>query len=159
MPQRGMAYFLLPVFFLMYWSVSALVLWWAYSISALIRGGFYEHHQALVLVTKMGLIITVLTSLAWLLIMRRRRTVWTAIWQTALVLIGYTALILARLQFSATPADDSAFLPLLGSINSHFFSEVGWLVFLLYVAPVMGGVSGVLYFLHRRIVDRFQSAS
>lgn len=49
-----MSRILLPILFLLYWSVSATVLWWAYDISPLIRGGYYERHQASVLVTKMA---------------------------------------------------------------------------------------------------------
>jgi hypothetical protein len=157
----GVAAVLLLMFFLLYWGMSAVVLWWSYDLSPLIRGGYYEHHQASLLVTKMGLIVTVLTSVVWLF-MRRRKTsrrswrgAWTAAWQTTLVLAGYTALILARLQFSRTPASDSAFLPILGSINSHFFSEVGWMSFLINVVPIMGCVSGTLYFLHCRILESF----
>jgi len=147
------AYFLLPIFFLLYWILSAVVLWWAYSISPSIRGGYYEHHQALVLVAKMGLIVTVLTSLAWLLLLRKRQKVWTAIWQTAVVLVGYTALVLARWTLSSS----NTFVPDWG-VNSDFFSELNWLGFLLYVTPVMSGVSGVLYFFQRKIRDQFQRA-
>jgi hypothetical protein len=154
-PSDRIAYFLLPIFFLFYWVVSALVLWRAYSISPSIRGGYYEHHQALVLVTKMGLIITVLTSFAWLLLIRKRQKVWTAIWRTAVVLVGYAAIVLARWTFSSS----NAFVGILGSVNGHFFSEFDWLGFVLYVTPVMSGVSGVLYFVHRKIHDQFQRAS
>ena len=143
---------LLPILFLSYWSTSAGVLWWAYDISPLIRGGYYERHQALVLVTKMGLIVTVLTSFVWSFILIRKkssnpqRAAWTAAWQTALVMAGYTAFVVGWRQFGGTPASDNAFVPILGSINSHFFSEVGGLSFLLNVAPIMGCVSGILYF-------------
>jgi hypothetical protein len=145
---------LLPVFFLLYWSASAGVLWWAYDISPLIRGGYYERHQALVLVTKMGLIVTVLTSFVWSFILIRKkssnpqRAAWNAAWQTTLFLCGYAAVILARLQFGdfGTPLPDRAFLPIIGTVNSHFFSEAGGLSFLLSVAPIMGCVSGILYF-------------
>jgi hypothetical protein len=151
-----MAHFLLPFLFPLYWTISALVLWWAYSIGASIRGGYYEPHQALVLVTKMGLIITTLTTLAWLLLLRRRRKVWTAIWQSAAVLMGYAALVLARWHFSSIPAEDSAFLPIVGNVNSYFFSEFQWLGFMFYVTPVMAAVSGVLYFVYRKVHDEFQ---
>src|SRR5579872_314027 len=57
---------LLVSLFGMYWCISAFVLWWAYSISAQIRGGYYEYSQALSLVEKMGLITTLVTSIAWL---------------------------------------------------------------------------------------------
>jgi hypothetical protein len=149
---------LLPIFFFLYWGVSACVLWWAYDISPLIRGGYYERHQALVLVTKMGFIVTVLTSVVWSFIMLRKKSSnarqagWTAAWQTALVMAGYTAFVVGWRQFTGTPASDSAFVPILGSVNSHFFSEAGGLSFLLNVAPIMGCVSGILYFLRCRSI-------
>jgi hypothetical protein len=142
----------------LYWVISAVVLWWAYSISAEIRGGYYEKHQALELVVKMGLVITVLTSLVWLFRMVRdksgvvMRRAWTAAWQTALILIVYAAAILARLEFGgfSSPLPDSAFLPVLGALNSHFFSEASSLIFLSMVTPIVACVSGLLYFLQCR---------
>jgi hypothetical protein len=153
-----MPFFLLPIFFLSYWATSLAVLWWAYDISPLIRGGYYDRYQALRIVTKMGLVITVLTGFVWLFRMRRDirppilRGAWAAAWQTGLILIGYSALILARLQFGkfSTPLADKAFLPILGSVNSHFFSEAGSLAFIFMVTPTMGCVSGILYFLQSR---------
>lgn len=146
---------LLPIFFLWYWVISSVTLWWAYSISTLIRGGYYEKHQALELVVKMGLLVTVLTSFVWLFRIARdksevmMRRAWTAAWQTALILIVYAAAILLRLQFGgfASPLPNSAVLPVLGALNSHFFSEADSLVFLLTVTPIMACVSGLLYFL------------
>jgi hypothetical protein len=148
---------LLPIFFLLYWSTSAGVLWWAYDISPLIRGGYYERHQALMLVTKMGLIVTVLTSCVWSFILIRKRSsntqraAWTAAWQTSLLMAAYTALVVGWREFSGTPATDNAFVPILGGINSHFFSEVGGLSFLLEVVPIMGCVSGILYLAAARL--------
>lgn len=144
---------LLPTFFLLYWGVCAGVLWWAYDISPLIQGGYYQRHQALVLVTKMAFVVTVLTGVVWWFIMRRKKTrnagraAWTATWQTALVMAGYAVFVVGWRQFSGTPASDSAFVPILGHINSHFFSEVGGLIFLMDVTPVMGCISGILYFI------------
>jgi hypothetical protein len=108
------------------------VLWWAYDISPLIRGGYYDRHQALRIVTKMGLVITVLTGFVWLFRMRRDirppilRGAWTAAWQTGLILIGYSALILARLQFGkfSTPLPDKAFLPILGALTAISFRKL-----------------------------------
>lgn len=149
----AVARILLPSFFLFYWGICAGVLWWAYDISPLIHGGYYERHQALLLVAKMALVVTILTSVVWVFILRRRRNgnagiaAWTAIWQTALVMAAYAVFVLGWRQFSGTPASDNAFVPVLGHINSHFFSEAGGLIFLLDVTPVMGCISGTLYFI------------
>jgi hypothetical protein len=154
-PKRIARLLLLLFFFLLYWGISAAVLWWSYDIPALIHDRYYEERQVLVLVTKMGLIITVLTSVVWLFMLRRDvstrpwRMAWNAFCGTVLVLVGYTALILGRLQFSSTPAPDSAFLPILGTINSHFFSEAQWMIFVLN-APIMGFISGILYFVNAK---------
>lgn len=143
----------LATFFLLYWGICAGVLWWAYDISPLIQGGYYQPHQALALVTKMALVVTVLTGIVWWFIIRRRKTdnagraAWTAAWQTAVVMAGYAVFVVGWRQLSGTPASDSAFVPILGHINSHFFSEVGGLTFLLDVTPVMGCISGILYFI------------
>jgi hypothetical protein len=56
---------LLPMILLLFWVIAAAVVWWAYSISALIHGGYYEQHQAVNLVSKMGFLITALTSVVW----------------------------------------------------------------------------------------------
>jgi hypothetical protein len=142
----------------LYWRVTGIVLWWSYDITPLIRGGYYHRGQALSLVAKMALIITALTAAMWLL--ERRRDVNRSSWQLALrvacgtffFLLGYAATILTRLRFGhySVPLDDSAVLPVLGHVNSHFFSEVGWLTFLLDV-PVFASASGIPYVLQRRM--------
>jgi hypothetical protein len=106
------------------------------------------------LVLEMGLIITV-----WLLLVRLNkigdrpwRVAWSAAWRTSLLLFIYGAAVLAWMQFSrhTGPMKDSAFLPILGHVNSHFFSEVGWLTYVLNVIPIMGCISGLLYCLQAR---------
>jgi hypothetical protein len=152
------AHILLPIFFLLYWSISAAVLWWAYDISPLIRGGYYERQQALVLVMKMALIVTVLTGVLWSFLIRLRKNdnarqgALAAALLTALVLAGYAIVVIGWRQFSGTPASDNAFVPIVGSINSHFFSEAGGLSFVLNVAPIMGCISGILYFIRCRSI-------
>ena len=155
---------LLLIFFLLYWPISSAVLWWAYSIGASIQGGYYEKHQALGLVAKMGLLISVLTSFVWLFRLFRdkgsevMRRGWTAAWQTALILILYTAVILAWPQFGdfSNPLPDRAFLPVLGTFNSHFFSEARPLSFLLRVTPIMACTSGLLYLLQNFLKRVFE---
>jgi hypothetical protein len=137
----------------LYWSLASLLLWWSYDITPLIRGGHYRVNRAMLLVAEMGLIVTALTAGAWLLVRRRRargtawRLVWSACWLTWVFLLAYAGVVLARLELGHdnVPLPDSAFLPFLGHVNSHFFSEAGWIVFVIYVIPVMGLVSGLLY--------------
>ncbi len=155
----GLLFLLLPTFILVYWSISCAALWWAYNITALIRGGYYERGQALNLVWKMALIITALTGLVWLLrlVWDRRALVarrsWTAAWQTALILCLYAAIILANIQFGnySSPLPDRAFLPFVGHVNSYFFSEAGSLNFIFAVVPVNASVSGLLYLAQYRV--------
>jgi hypothetical protein len=48
-----------------------------------------------------------------------------------------------------TPAqgvnDDAMFLPIVGAVNSAFFLEFGWLLFVAEVTPILGFVAGMLY--------------
>ena len=154
--ERLRATFVLVAFLLLYWVLSGGLLWWSYDITPLIRGGYYQVNRALSLVAQMGLILTVLTTIVWLLVRRRERRsrpawrlIWKVAWRTWVFVLAYGGAVLGRLQFGRdkVPLDDSAFLPVLGHVNSHFFSETGWLIFFLYVMPVMGCVSGVLYYL------------
>ena len=143
-----------------YWCITGMVLWWSYGITQLVRGGYYQRNQALSLITKMALIITVLTAMMWLLEQRRNviGSRWQSGWRVAcgtfLLLLGYAAAILMRLQFGhyTVPLDDSAFLPILGHVNSHFFSEAGWLIFLSHV-PIMASASGILYALRQGMLS------
>ncbi len=151
--ERLRSSLILVAFLVVYWILAGVLLWWSYDITPNIRGGYYQVNQAIWLVAEMGLIVTFLTTLAWLLVRRHKargpgwRVVWKVAWRTWVSLFVYAGAILARLQFGRdnVPLDDSAFLPVLGHVNSHFFSEFNWLIFLLYFVPVMGCVSGVLY--------------
>jgi hypothetical protein len=146
-------------FLFLYWCLSGIVLWWSYDIGPLIRGAHYEKGQALRLVAGMALIITALTALAWWLAARHRsdiptwRLMWGTAWRTGSLLVLYGAVVLAWMQFShsGVPMNSSAFVPILGRINSHFFSDAGWLSYLLTVTPIMGCLSGVLYYLQTRL--------
>ncbi len=152
--------FMWLAFLVFYWCLSGIVLWWSYDISSLIRGGYYQRNQALALVAEMGLIITALVTIVWLLVRRRKtggspaRLVWKVTWRTWLLLVIYAAAVFASVQFGhgKVPLNDSAFLPVLGHVNSHFFSEAGWLTFLLNVIPIMGCISGVLFYLQIRVL-------
>lgn len=139
------------------WCLSALILWWSYDIGAQIRGGVYSRNQALSLVFKMGLITTILTGLAWLFVRRSRKVdqwslmVWSVIWRTALLEIGYAFLVVARRQLwkpNQGLGDSNMFLPIVGHLNAQFFAEWKWLSFLLLVVPAVGVISGILYYLH-----------
>ena len=159
---------LLPVLGL-YWFISGIVLWWAYEITHDIAIGHYQHHQALVLVAKMGLILTALTSVAWLFRLRRRAKIprwrigWRAAWQTALVLIAYLSIVIAHLEFRIGPLkDDSEFSPLpahfMGHVHADFFSGLeGPLTFFFIVVPVMACVSGVLCYLYFLVIEALRN--
>jgi hypothetical protein len=145
----------------LYWFISGIVLWWAYQITYNIAISRYQHHQALVLVAKMGLILTVVTSVAWLFRLRRRAKIprwrigWRAAWQTALVLIAYFSIVMAHIMFRHPMGltKDSDFFPIMGQVHAHFFSEVGPLIFFYPVVPVMACVSGVLCYLYFLAID------
>ena len=71
-----------------------------------------------------------------------------------MLLLIYAGAVLgwAALAGGDVPLADSAFLPVLGHVNSHFFSEAGSLTFLTFVIPPMGCVSGILYYLNDRVL-------
>jgi hypothetical protein len=143
---------------LLYWAITAAVLWWSYDFGPFIRGGHYEFDQALRLVCKMAAVVSILTFIAWLLVKPHRfksplAAGMGAGWRTALLLAFYAFVILANIQFGnyQVPLPDSAFLPVIGHLNSYFFSEVGWLVFMTMVIPIMTVLSAALYVLQWRI--------
>jgi hypothetical protein len=142
-----------------YWCVGGTVLWWSYDIGPLIRGGYYERGQALAIVAEMALIITVLTSLVWLLEMRRNvsgsrwRIGWSIGWKTVIFLLAYAVIVVTRRQLwnpSQGVSDNVMFLPLVGNVNGRFFSEAGPFSFVLEIVPIMGCVSGFLCALQPR---------
>jgi hypothetical protein len=131
----------------LYWCVAGVVLWWSYDIGPLIRGGHYEQSQAVAIVAKMALIITVLTSMVWLLEVRRKvdgsswRIGWSIGWKTTVLLLAYAVIVVTRRQLcnpSQGVGDNVMFLPLVGRVNGHFFSEAGPLSFVLEIVPIMG---------------------
>jgi hypothetical protein len=158
--NRVRANTVLLIFICANWAICCLVIWWRYQINLLIRRGSYQRNEALSVVGKMSLIVTILTAGVWLFVRYRNRSgsqwrlVWSVVWKTAIVLILYVFIVLVRRQFwTPSQGDDSAFLPLVGHINGEFLSEFLWVIFLLEVVPIMAFVSGLLYFAQARAAD------
>jgi hypothetical protein len=154
---KRVAIFLLS--FCLNWSLSAILLWWTYDMDSFANGGAYSHNRAFVLVVKMGLIITLLTTVVWAVALRkpriglRRRAVWSVGWKTALILLVYALMIEGR-RLSWTPAQgNKAFSPILNDVNSEFFREFLFLIFVLEIVPIMGCISGILYSLQVAVID------
>jgi hypothetical protein len=151
----------LAVSLLLYWFLASILLWWSYDIAHLIREGYYEVNRAVLLVSEMALIVTVLTSVVWFLVDSRKRRLrgwrlgWNVAWKTWIFLIAYVAIVLFRRQLW-TPSqgmnDDVMFLPIVGHINAQFLSEFRWLSFRIQVIPFVGLISGGLYFLRARVL-------
>jgi hypothetical protein len=135
----------------LHWGVSSVVLWWAYDFSALVNGGAYYQRQALGLVAQMGLIITGMTTVIWLIAARQQGTRpdwqrgWRVAWQTAIFLATYALAILIRRQLWKPNQGINDWAMFFGYLNGRFFSEAGGLSFLTIVVPIMGTVSGILY--------------
>jgi hypothetical protein len=141
---------LLPIF----WLASCGALWWFYDIGPLIRDGYFNRSQALTLVFEMGLILTILTTAAWIWSTRVAKekallkSWWSAAWKTFLILFVYMFAVLLRREVwtqSQGINDYAMFLPLVGRVNATFFSELRWLSFLIQVIPCMGVLSGALF--------------
>lgn len=149
-----------------YWTLSSVVLWFSYDMKTQILGGYYGQGQALALVAKMALIITILTYVMWLLVDWRRakrrgwRVGWSAAWKTWGVLTAYVAVVLVRRQLW-TPgqgmSDGAQFLPVVGYTNAQFLAEFRWLSFVIQVIPIVGLISGSLYLLRDRILRTWDS--
>ena len=146
------------------WFLIGSVLWWSYDMTSLVKGGFYNYDVALSLVLKMGLILTTMTAAVWVARKKcrnktERQAVWTVSWQSALLGIVYVSLALMRRELwrpDQKLSDDSMFLPIVGHVNAQFFSETGWLSFLLLVVPAMGAISGLLYHFQNRISKLYE---
>jgi hypothetical protein len=141
------------------WGLAGAVLWLAYDIGPFIKGGAYNQHQALMFVAQMALVITVLTTIIWILAGRQKegrsgwRSAWRVAWQTALVLALYALVVLTRRQLWNSSQGINDWAMFFGYVNARFFSEAGGLSFLVEVVPIMGCISGVLYFLAVRSRD------
>ncbi len=147
---------------LIYWLIAASALWKVYDIGPLISGGYLSHGQAISVVTKMGLLLTVLTSGAWIWSSRQtsNKKTFLAVWRSAalrtfVVLFFYWLVVFIRREIW-TPSqgvnDDAMFLPFIGHVNAVFFAEVGWLSFLIGIIPCMGIVSGFVFSLEQSMM-------
>lgn len=105
----------------------------------------------------MGLIVTVLVGIVWLVVRRRVaadrtwRLARNVAWKTALVLLAYGFIVVARRQLWRPEqgiSESSQFLPLVGHVNGAFFSEFKWLSFIFVVVPTIGCLSGMLFYLY-----------
>ena len=141
------------------WCLSGVVLWLAYDISPFIKGGAYSQNQALLMVAEMGLRITILTAIIWILTARQKlsrsgwRAGWNVAWRTALVLAVYAVVVLARRQLWKPDQGINDWAMFLGYVNARFFSEVGGISFLIEVVPTLACISGALYSLQTLTVD------
>jgi hypothetical protein len=158
--NRVRANIVLLIFICANWASCCLVIWWRYHINLLIRVGSYQCDEAMSAVGKMSLIVTVLTAAVWLFVRHRSRSglkwrlVWNVAWKTAIVLVLYVFIVLVRRQlWDPSQGDDSAFLPIVGTVNGKFLSEFLWLIFLLEVVPIMSFVSGLLYLAQARAAN------
>jgi len=147
------------IFLCLNWGLSGGVLWLAYDISPFIKGAAYDRNQALTLVAQMGLVITVLTTIVWILAARQKvsrsswQSGWRVVWQTALLLAVYALVVLMRRQLWMPSEGINNWAMFFGYVNARFFSEVGGISFLLVVAPTMACISGALYFLQTLTID------
>ena len=111
-------------------------------------------------VAQMALVITILTTIIWILAARQKvgrpgwRSAWHVAWQMALVLALYALVVLTRRQLWNPSQGISDWAMFFGYVNARFFSEAGGLSFLIEVVPIMGCISGVLYFLAVRSRDK-----
>jgi len=137
-----------------HWLFACGALWWFYDIGPLIRDGVFNLGEATSRVIKMGLIVTILTTAAWLWMIRVEqkekllRLWWSATWRTLLLLFLYFLAVMFRREMwtqSQGINEDAMFLPIVGHINGFFFSEFRWLGFLIQVIPLMGILSGILF--------------
>lgn len=128
--------------------------------SPLTDGGSESKSQASVRVEEMGAILTLLVVAVILVNGRLKakrslfKSAWSVGWKVVLVLLGYGVLVESWREFW-TPArglsDTAMFLPVVGSVNARFFAEVGWLIYLFQVAPLLSIISVVLYVLDLKL--------
>jgi hypothetical protein len=142
------------------WALSVALLWWAYGFTQQVATGRYTRIQSLSLIIKMGLLVTALTCIIWILASWRWKaaSIWKLGWAvaggTGLILCFYLALVVIRRQlWNAAQGinDDAMFWPLVGHLNAAFMSGYDWLIFLLWVIPCMSVVSPTLFCIQERI--------
>lgn len=144
-----------------YWFLASATLWWAYSVSQLIQGGYYDRAEAISVVGRMALIVTVLTAVLWFIMKMQAtsgpgwRSIWSVGWRTAIILVAYTALVVIRRNlWQPSQGTYTMFLPVVGGVNGKFFSEFNWLSYLLVVTPIVSLISGCLYAATSRLSRR-----
>jgi len=138
---------------LLLWFGCAVVLWWAYDMSAFVAGGAYSSSYALSCAVKFGFILSALIAAVWL---RRRkridgvrpwRVAWTVWWQTAVVLFVYALIIVTRRELWTPQQGLNDWAMFFGGPNARFFSEVGPLSFVLTALPCIASISSTLFLL------------
>ena len=139
-------------FLAIYWAVDARMQWWAYDFGVFVRDGAINLSTTRSSVIKMGFLLTVFTGATWLFALRQRqparslfRRSWNITWQTWLVLFGYFLIIFIRRQTWEESKGESEWAMFFGSLNTEFFAETGWIVFLIAVIPLSGLLSGILF--------------
>lgn len=153
----------LLAFVFLLWLSSSAVLWRAYSFGILCESGAFDHHTAIGWVTKFGGIMT--TLLAGVCVLRRSRlkpsrlrSAFTVLWQSATILFLYATVIFIRRETWSMARGESDWAMFFGTLNARFFSEVGPIIFVLHVLPVIAIVSALIFYAHCMLFTR-KSAS
>lgn len=151
------------IFVVSVWLTACLILWWAYEFPAIIKAGSESQSQAVSLVVRMAAILTTLVAVATVLNGRAApqrgvvKSAWSLSWRSVVFLLSYGLLVFSWRE-SWTPArgvnDSAMFLPLLGPVNARFFAEVGSLIYLMEVAPLLSISSGILYALGLKLIRK-----
>jgi hypothetical protein len=146
---------------------SCLLLWWQYDFSVLVADGYEPERTALIQVAEMGCIVAALAVTARFFHGRsncQRSAVKAGCslsWKTALLLFGYGLLVMLWRE-SWTPArgisDYAMFLPVLGVVNARFFSEVGWIIYLVELLPMVSVIAAIVYGAEVRLTSGPQSS-
>ena len=116
------------------------------------KGG-YTYRQTISLAFQMATLTTCLVLLVWLMSSAiHTNGTWLSLGiktalETALVLSIYIAAVVIW-RNSWTPekgfTDEAAFMPIVGHVNAAFFSDFGWLNYLVVVVPIVSILSGAL---------------
>jgi hypothetical protein len=138
------------------WICSAFVLWWAYDFGPLCKGGAFERTTAIRWVEEFGALIALALVGVWAIQWKRLtrskiRTAWAICWQSAALLSVYAALIILRRETWSLSKGANDWAMFFGSLNARFFSEVGPLIFVLMVVPILSVLSALLFSLQRSV--------
>jgi hypothetical protein len=139
-----------------FYLLTALSLWFIYSMGAMVSGGTYTLVQARSLVLEMALVTTSLTVIG-ILCVRMLVSVTSAgkgavvnALSTGFMLASYSILnVLWREEWQPESAR-APFLPPWSELNASFFSEYNWLSYLIFLTPVAMIFSACISFLFRR---------